>query len=129
MKEMIYGGESGLLGVEEIFDGYKLAVTNTKGSHPCAYVQFPGIEALESCDDIWVEAEVHGGFTFLGSLKKVYDLDGIWLGWDYAHLGDYYWTGFNDLFPHRDKDKKWTAEEVRNEALEVLTAIKEGKYE
>lgn len=125
MKEMIYGGEGGLLGVEDIGDGYKLAVTNTKGSHPCAYVQWPDIEKLETYDDIWVDAEVHGGFTFLGTLKTTYDLDGIWLGWDYAHLGDY--LGF-DLLPKRT-DKKWTSEEVRQEALEVLKAIKEGKYE
>ena len=129
MKEMIYGGEGGLLGVEDIGDGYKLAVTNTEGTHPCAYVQWPGIEKLETYDDIWVDAEVHGGFTFLGTLKTTYDLDGIWLGWDYAHCGDYYWTGYNDLFPSSKDDKKWTTEEVRQEALEVLKAIKEGKYE
>lgn len=129
MKEMIYGGEGGLLGVEDIGDGYKLAVVSIAGSHPCAYVQFPGIENLPSCHDIQVEAPVHGGFTFLGMLwhAEEYGLPGIWLGWDYAHLFDYIWTGNINCFGKADT-KKWTSEEIRQEGLGVLKAIKEGKY-
>lgn len=129
MKEMIYGGEGGLLGVEDIGDGYKLAIVSVAGSHPCAYVQFPGIENLGSYEHIQVKAEPHGGFTFLGTFLKAEELslDGIWLGWDYAHLGDYIWTGHIDSYL-RANSKKWTTEEIREEALGVLKAIKEGEY-
>lgn len=126
MKEMIYGGEGGLLGVEDIGDGYKLAIVSIAGSHPCAYVQFPGIENLSLYEHIQVKAEVHGGFTFLGTLKD-YGLDGTWLGWDYAHLFDYIWTGNINSYLRADS-KKWTTEEIRNEGLGVLYAIKKGDY-
>lgn len=128
MKEMIYGGEGGLLGVEDLGDGYKLAVVSIAGSHPCAYVQFPGIENLPSCHDIQVEAPVHGGFTFLGMLwyAEEYGLPGIWLGWDYAHCGDYIWTGIENQYL-RQTTKKWTSEEIRQEGLAVLEAIKKGE--
>lgn len=129
MKEMIYGGEGGLLGVEDIGDGYKLAVVSIAGSHPCAYVQFPGIEDLSSYEHIKVNAKVHGGFTFLGMLwhAEEFGLPGIWLGWDYAHCGDYIWTGIPNQYL-RKSAKKWTSEEIRQEALGVLKAIKEGEY-
>ena len=127
MKEMIYGGEGGLLGVEDIGDGYKLAVVSIAGSHPCAYVQWPGIENLCSYEHIQVKAPVHGGFTFLGKLNEKYGLEGIWLGWDYAHLFDYIWTGNINSYLRADS-KKWTSEEIRQEALGVLKAIKEGEY-
>lgn len=127
MKEMIYGGEGGLLGVEDVGDGYKLAIISIAGSHPCAYVQFPGLENLGSYEHIQVKAEVHGGFTFLGMLEK-YGLDGTWLGWDYAHLFDYIWTGNINSYL-RANSKKWTSEEIREEALGVLKAINEGEYE
>ena len=126
MKEMVYGGEGGLLGVEDLGDGYKFAVVSIAGSHPCAYVQFPGIENLSSYEHIQVEAPVHGGFTFLGTLED-YSLEGVWLGWDYAHLFDYIWTG-NINSSLRADTKKWTTEEIRQEALGILKAIKKGEY-
>ena len=119
MKEMIYGGEGGLLGVEDIGDGYKLAVVSIAGSHPCAYVQFPGIENLCSYEHIKVKAKVHGGFTFLGMLwnGEEYGLPGIWLGWDYAHFDDY--VSFLDSID----GKKWTTAEMIDECKNVINQI------
>ena len=89
MKQMIYDGarKSELLNL--IVDGEFLgAVVNTRGSHPCAYIQFPGIEKVENYDYFHLDCGVHGGFTFLGDLEHL-GLNGLWLGWDYAHCGDY----------------------------------------
>ena len=125
MKFIIYGdAEQGLLGVEDIGDGYKLAVVNVGGLHHCAYVQFPGVENIGSYDDIHVDAHVHGGFTFLGSLSR-YGLDGVWLGWDYAHYNDYMFRSYRSCMPG---EKMWTTTEVVEEGLDILKAIKDGKW-
>ena len=126
MKPMVYSGNgvSELLYSEEVDDGYKLAVYNIRGSHPCAYVQFPGIEELNSYDevDIMGDKYPHGGFTFLGELP---DFTGIWLGWDYAHWNDYtYYAG-----GLADFGKKWTTEEIVEEAREVLELFRGGYYD
>lgn len=68
----------------------------TMGSHPCAYVRIPKGHPLYSkhYTDINKLLEVHGGFTFSGSLDDLClsiengKLLG-WLGWDYAHAGDF----------------------------------------
>lgn len=137
MKEMIYSGNgiTELLAIEWFNDGTAYAVVNVHGSHPCAYIQFPGIEKIENyncidlfydeADDFWI----HGGFTFLGTHENI-GLPGIWLGWDYAHCGD--WTQTlpiaEDRFSHED-EMKWTTEEVVDHAKKALDYIRQGKYE
>ena len=135
IKEMVYDG-SGNTEVlyQESSGGYGLAVVNTRGSHPCGYITFPGIEKLKSYDDIFLgndeeDFDVHGGFTYLGGLSKI-GLKGVWLGWDYAHLGD--WCQgvppYADVFNHSN-DTKYTTEDVAAEARVALRLIQEGKYE
>lgn len=129
LKQMIYGGESEVLYHEED-NGYGIVILNVRGSHPCAYVTYPGIWGIEDCDQAWIEDEVepHGGFTFLGEFDEWTGIDKTWLGWDYAHLGDYVYSGI-DILPFRyDVDeKKWTTEEILEEARAVLQCIKDGK--
>ena len=137
MKEMIYSGNgiTELLAIEWFNDGTAYAVVNILGSHPCAYIQFPDIEKIEDCDYVdllYDEADdfwIHGGFTFLGAREYI-GLPGIWLGWDYAHCGD--WTQTypiaEDRFSHED-EKKWTTEEVVDHAKKALDYIRQGKYE
>ena len=135
MKEMIYSGNgrTELLHVEWNDHGQALAVVNVRGSHPCGYIQFPGIEKLEDYEDLWIKAAykdfyIHGGFTFLGPLEHL-GLPGIWVGWDYAHLGD--WTqGLppeQDVFSH-DDETKYTTEEVVETARKALDFISRGLY-
>ena len=132
MKEMNYhgSGKTEILYIETDGD-FALAVLNIRGSRPCAYIQFPEIEKIESYDDAWFEdgedpdfrSEVHGGFTFLGTMERN-GLDGLWLGWDYAHLGDYCETGLPDMGVY---EKKWTTEEIVKEAREAIERIKKGQ--
>lgn len=135
MKEMEYNGsgKSELLYMEFFDDGTALAVVNTRGMHPCAYITFKGIEEVESYDDFYFKEEnddeyfdVHGGFTFLGKLDSLVFSDITWLGWDYAHSGDYTETG---LRFHYDEEKKYTTQELVDEATEALSWIRKGKYE
>lgn len=135
MKKMEYNGSgiSEVLYYEKSDDGYGLAVVNTRGSHPCAYVTFPGIEDLESDCDIYLEDDedyyiVHGGFTFLGTLSNL-GLEGTWLGWDYAHLEDWIQSlpPEKDPFPHRGEHKYDTLE-VYSDAKVALDYIRKGNY-
>jgi len=140
MKEMIYSGngKSEILHVEWNNHGQALAVVNVRGSHPCAYIQFPELKEVGSYDDIYIgsngESEIdedfwiHGGFTYLGSLENL-GLPGDWIGWDYAHSGD--WTQSmppqTDVFNHED-ERKYTTEEIVNTARKALDYISKGYY-
>lgn len=135
MKEMIYdgSGKTEVLHVERNEHGQALAVVNVRGSHPCGYIQFPELEKVESCDDLWIGndkewVDIHGGFTYLGTLENL-GLSGKWIGWDYAHCGD--WTQsmppYDDMFSHED-ERKYTTEEIVETARQALEFIRNGKY-
>ncbi len=137
MKQMIYDGKRKSELLNLIVDGEFLgAVVNTRGSHPCAYIQFPGIEKVENYNYFYLECGVHGGFTFLGDLDHL-GLNGLWLGWDYAHCGDYTQPAQFDpkmfeqyLLGTFDSDeKKWTTEEITEEVKIAIQCVKEGRYE
>lgn len=137
-KEMVYNGKgkSEIICFKEFDDGTALAVINVRGSHPCCYIQFPEINKVHNYEDlVFYDKEtddywnVHYGFTFLGGLEN-YGLEGEWIGWDYAHLGD--WTQSmpveRDAFNHYE-ERKWTTKELLDECLEALQFIRKGKYE
>ena len=134
MREMKYGKPvTELLDIDWYDDGMAYAVVNTRGSHPCAYIQFPGIEKVKDYDSFFIyediddiddfECCIHGGFTFFGRLDNL-GLPGIWIGWDYAHFGDY--TGYG--LGHTD-EKRWTTDEVATHARKALEYIRKGEYE
>ena len=139
-KEMEYSKKalsSEVLYLEMSEDGYGICIVNCRHDHPCGYVTFPGIEKVGDYDNFYVKnAEVHGGFTFLGKLNPdlwkelwayVADPDKyrdiIWIGWDYAHLGDY------ALFDVFDEGHKWTTDEVLAEAKAIMKDIRAGEYD
>lgn len=137
-KEMDYNGSgnSEVICFKEFDDGTAVAILNIRGSHPCAYIQFKGIEELRSYDDLELYDEetdeyggVHGGFTFLGTLINN-GLNGVWIGWDYAHCYDWIQSmkPSEDLLNHYN-EKKWTTQEVLDEALKALQFIRKGKYQ
>lgn len=135
MKPMEYDGSgvTRLLHVEEC-NGEQIVVLNIRGSHPCAYVTVPESEAKVDLSKLEYavyeyytveDAYVHGGFTY-GEYGKPFESDEIrtafWLGWDYAHAGDYC-GGRMGLFMRAD-DKKWTTEEIVEEAREIAGHVK-----
>ena len=88
------------------------------GTHPVAYVKIPKghyfyqIENKEILYDYPMPC--HGGITFAGTpytQDYQFNEDDLWIGWDYAHCGDFYREGFG---------KKWTKEEIKNEIKNVI---------
>ena len=132
MDSRIYNGSCLSRVISFIDDGYgnRGVVVSVNGTHPCAYVQvaYPErIGLLEDGDDHVLESvdsylDVHGGVTFIGSLEK-YGLAGTWIGWDYAHYGDYvhmegnFHTGGGVT---EDAGHAWTLEEIEKEVKEVI---------
>ena len=122
MKEMEYKNEiSRELLAKGEYLGYKYYILSL-GTHPTAYVEIPKDEKHSSEE---IEAlEVHGGITYNENILNIGEkaIKGWFIGWDYAHYGDYtgIYTqiiGFNDL-------KKWTTQEIQEEAYKVIEQLK-----
>lgn len=123
MKEMIYTPERKceILHKGE-YKGYKFYILNL-GTHPTAYVECK----LENCnsykDERLDDISVHWGFTYYGSAKWNKEDKAIYLGWDYAHYGDY--SGYEVKFPEDISwdSKKWTTAEIFEDVKSVIEQI------
>ena len=80
----------------EVYRGYEFAVMSL-GTHPCCYIKLPKGHKYENVDYGNIPLTVHGGLTYGESClivavvdgKQIKDETGYWIGWDYAHCGDY----------------------------------------
>lgn len=103
------------------------------GTHPTAYIEIPKGTKLYGKDyheiyDI-CDIDVHGGLTYSAS-DLIGEKDNSWfIGWDYAHVGDYmgYYAdmkewGLNSINLLAD-DKKWTTEEIIEECKSAIEQI------
>lgn len=129
MKEMIYGEskENPDVLYSGEYRGHKFAILNL-GSHPTAYVEDK--IGLIGYEDFRLNGiSVHGGFTFHDTGYWSNDSEEIsWLGWDYAHYGDFmgYYSTDNPFYYHT---KQWTTAEIYEEVKGVIEQIIEGaKY-
>lgn len=109
--------------------------------HLCAYVRIPETHEFYGKHYDNIPIECHGGLTFseftdFAPLKKpVYDSTfigsiwsgkwieekipkGYWIGWDYAHAGD--WMPLMQ----NENGKKWTPDEAVLEAKQVIEQLK-----
>ena len=97
------------------------------GTHPTAYIKLPNNSSIDEN-----EIDVHGGITYSEDHLWINDnekLDGKFIGWDYAHFGDYIDCGdaaLNNMFPN---NKKWTTEEIVEECKNVIDQIVEKYHE
>lgn len=82
----------------------------SQGTHPCAYVEFNN--EFERGSDLWYETPCHGGITFDDYAYWDENDETYYIGWDYAHLGDY--------LPFKDDGKKWTTKEILENVKEVI---------
>ena len=131
---MRYGHDDGLLYFERMENGFEIAVINIRGSHPCGYVNVPesflkkfGTPDLDY--DMWFADGAHGGFTYASRELETKNFlsNGFWLGWDYAHLGDYICfvnsiTGKPESYKH-EYDHEYTTEEVIKDAHSVVETL------
>lgn len=126
MKEMAYQPHRcfNILAHGE-YNGFPYWVVS-RGTHPCAYVDVTAIK--DALDPETVEC--HGGVTFdEDRLRNVWDeaFDGFkdgerrFIGWDYAHSGDYF-GGPSELFP-QECDHRWRTEEIVAEIKEVIESL------
>lgn len=100
------------------YHGYTYKVTAHLG-HPNAYVKIPenhplSGEGFEEVNALFEEKEFnppHGWFTYS---------ENGWLGWDYAHAGDYVANRYIPM-----DGKRWTMKEITDEVHEVIGNLKE----
>lgn len=112
-----------------IYNGFSFYIVSY-GSHPCIYIEIPSSHKFyqKDYDDI-DDFQCHGGLTF--SSSHLLNMDDSWfIGWDYAHLGDYAfyppyydepWSRF--LLEHNEAGHMWTAEELLQEALSAIEQL------
>lgn len=98
-------------------EGRSFRIYNTMG-FPTAYVKLTEEEAANraSCTDL--DIEVHGGLTYFGKPAWECYKSSIWIGWDYAHAGDYLplLRGFGN--------KKYTTDLVLQDIESVIEQLK-----
>lgn len=98
----------------------------TNGVHPTAYVNCGCLATYDKKED-YDDLPVHGGCTFAGTMACG---DGLWVGWDYGHFGDYMAFGPDAspykvaIYPH---GKKWTVSEVMRDVMKAILSIEEKK--
>lgn len=148
IKEMSYSSkEQSILYLEVNDDDTAICIID-RGGWPCSYIKMPEniyqnhVESINwdgNYDDI--DVYVHGGVTFgeYGTLELIegdgFKVDtripsGYWLGWDYAHAGDYCYHGIDDIIFRFDPEieKKYSIKELMDEAHEALKELKENNF-
>lgn len=130
MKEMKYCKDRK---IEVLATGYCLGLLYyilNLGTHPTAYIKIPKGHKLynKDYDDIYkeVDIDVHGGFTYSSNhlwISENQKIEGWFIGWDYAHYGDY--AGYEEIFSKelRTGGKKWTTKEIFTEVKEACYQI------
>lgn len=124
MKEMMYQSEA-IIGGEILdsgeIDGYKYKIVNY-GPHPCAYVCLPKDHKFYGLPYDQIDIDCHGGLTY--DAKKD---DEYWIGWDYAHFGDY--SGYDIFSSMGVFGKIWTTAEILEEVKDVIKQLCEANKE
>lgn len=117
-QELLYQGT---------YKAYNFYIKNMYGDYPTAYIEIPKKSKLYGLfyGDYAESIDVHGGITY--SKRHLYIGDDIelkdswFIGWDYAHAGDYI-----SFLPFKG-GKKWTTEEILEDVIKVCKKLK--KYE
>ena len=125
MKEMIYSTKRKR---EILSTGYCFGLLYfilNLGLYPTAYIKLPNNLKIDEND-----IDVHGGITYSSDHLWINDnekLDGKFIGWDYAHYGDY--GGYEELFPQelRSGGKKWSTKEIYEEVRHACYQIQNEK--
>ncbi len=127
-KVMEYGkeGRTELL-CKDKYKNYNYYVLNL-GTHPTAYIEIPKENKLyrKSYDEIYkigCDIDVHGGLTYSDNELMGVKSENWFIGWDYAHCGDY--CGYEEYMSEsiRTYGKKWTTEEIIEECKNAIDQI------
>ena len=122
MKEMEYGKDR----KREVLDtgyclGFLYYIMNL-GTHPTAYIKIPKDHKYYGKDMGEIDLDVNGGVTYSNEELNISEnerIEGWFIGWDYAHYGDY--TGLELMVPkqYRTGGKKWTTKEIYEEVRQA----------
>ena len=131
MKEMVYQLQRKIevLDTGYIF-GYLYYILNL-GTHPTAYIKIPSDHPYFNVKDYnEIPLNVHGGLTFMNNNGLRIDenggfIEGKFIGWDYAHAGDYcpFWDSKCDILG----DKKWTTKEMQEEVRNACYQLEKAR--
>ena len=105
------------------YKGYDYNIKSIRGMYPTAYVKIPSTHFLFGKDYDEIDRVIpvynmpHGGLTY-GQLD---DKNNFWVGWDYAHFGDY----ISDRFMPSKYSKKWTMEEIETECKRLIDFLEQ----
>lgn len=125
MKQMTYGKDRKI----ELLDtgkylGFTYYILNL-GTHPTAYIKIPENHKYYEKDYDEINLDVHGGLTYSSKQLCLENevIEGWFIGWDYAHYGDY--LGYEEMFSRefRTNGKKWTTEEILKEVKEACRKL------
>ena len=100
------------------------------GTHPTAYVEIPKGHKLygkeyDTIYDMGVDIDVRGGLTYSHSSLIDIKQDSWFIGWDYAHYGDYFAKPSYSVFDLNDGSKKWTTLEMFEDVKKCIDKLKE----
>lgn len=101
------------------YRGYEYFICDL-GTHPTAYVKVPKNNKAFGKDYFDLDIDVHGGLTYSKNELKFYKYSrkyNWFIGWDYAHIGDYVLFA---LFPN---DKKYTLDEIIEDCKSVINQL------
>lgn len=127
MKEMQYQADRNIellnSGIYKNYNYYILSL----GTHPTAYIEIPKDNKIYKKDYREIDLYVHGGLTYSRNFLWISEekkLEGWFIGWDYAHYGDY--VGYELMFPENlriKEEKKWTTEEILEEVKDAISQL------
>lgn len=113
---------------KDTYKNHMYVIYSVMGSHPTAYVRVNEGEKwynmnYDKISFFWPGCSPHGGFTFSDyvSEESFGEPEAYWVGWDYAHLGDYCSCSYpmNTMLGLGCR-KKWTIEEIDAECKKVI---------
>lgn len=125
-KPMIYSKHSKIERLSmEVYRGYEFAVMNL-GTHPCCYIKLPKGHKYENVHYNNIPLDVHGELTYSESYlavavvdgKRIKEETGYWIGWDYAHWGDY--LGYD---PEPNGEHIYTTEELEMDCRDAIDQL------
>lgn len=123
IAEMEYdnSGDTRIL-AKGVYKGLQYIVLNIRGTHPCGYVNVANTK-FDKLDYLDLDCiNCHGGLTYSSEYAPFKgEEDGWWLGWDYAHLGDY--NVLSVRSEKKDFSKKYTTDDVVYECIHVINQI------
>lgn len=122
MREMIYQTERKMEKLQDAeYKGYRYIILSL-GTHPTAYIEIPKGNRLweKEYDDI--DINVHGGLTYASHIMMGIESENWYIGWDYAHAGDY--LGYDKIMGFDMKlSKQWSTEEIEEECKNAIEQI------